>query len=430
MTMHSFLTLMFFSLSCFIISISQAINNGFSVELIHRDSLKSPLYQPTQNKYQRVASALRRSINRVNHLTNTPKSTVIPASGEFLMEYSVGTPPFKIYGVVDTGSDIVWLQCKPCEQCYNQTTPIFNPSKSSSYKNNIPCMSKKCKSFDSHSCSKKKSCLYTITYGDGSISQGDLSEETLTLDSTSNSSFSFPKILIGCGHKNTLSIQGQTSGVVGLGFGPLSLITQLGSSIGGKFSYCLGPESSNSTSKLNFGNAAVVSGHGVVSTPLVKKDSSIFYYLSLEAFSVGNKRVEFVENSNGGVDGNVFIDSGTTLTMLPYDVYNKLESAVVKLVKLKRVNDPHGLLKLCYFVTSDKYDFPIITAHFKNADVKLHPIGTFVPIVDGIMCFAFASTQNTNIGIFGNLAQQNLLVGYDLQQNLVSFKSTDCTKPY
>ncbi|KAK2407378.1 aspartic proteinase CDR1 [Trifolium repens] len=424
---------MFFSLSCFIISISHALNNGFSVELIHRDSPKSPLYQPTLNKYQRVANALRRSINQFNnHLTNTPKSTVIPNHGEFLMEYSVGTPPFKTYGVVDTGSDIVWLQCKPCEQCYNQTAPIFNPSKSSSYKNNIPCMSKKCKSFDSHSCSKKKSCLYSITYGDGSISQGDLSLETLTLDSTSNHSISFPKTMIGCGHKNTLSSRGQTSGVVGLGFGPLSLITQLGSSIGGKFSYCLGPESSNSTSKLNFGKAAVVSGHGVVSTPLVKNDPPIFYYLTLEGFSVGNKRVKFVENSNGDgdVDGNVFIDSGTTLTILPSDMYNKLESAVVKLVKLKRVKDPNGFFNLCYSVASNKYDFPIITAHFKDADVKLPSIGTFVPVADRVVCLAFDSAKNSKIGVFGNLAQQNLLVGYDLQQNIVSFKSTDCTKPY
>jgi hypothetical protein len=427
--MFSFLTLILLSLSCFIISLSRALNNGFSVELIHRDSSKSPFYQPTQNKYQSVANALRRSINRVNHLTNTPESTVIRGDGEFLMTYSVGTPPFKLYGLIDTGSDLVWLQCKPCDQCYNQTSPIFNPSKSSSYKNNIPCLSKICKSFDSHSCSKRKSCKYTSQYGDGSISHGDLSLESLTLDSTSNSSISFPKFVIGCGHKNTVSFQGQNSGVVGLGGGPLSLIRQLGPSIGGKFSYCFVPDSSNSTSKLNFGKAAVVSGHGVVSTPIVKKGPSTYYYLTLEAFSVGNKRVEFVENSNGSVNGNIVIDSGTPLTFLPHDSYNNLESAVVKLVKLKRVKDPNGFFNLCYYVTLDKYDFPIITAHFKGADVKLHSAGTFISVADGVVCFAFGSNR-ANFGLFGNLAQRNLLVGYDLQQKTVSFKSTDCTKPF
>jgi hypothetical protein len=189
------------------------------------------------------------------------------------------------------------------------------------------------------------------------------------------------------------------------------------------------PDSSNSTSKLNFGKAAVVSGHGVVSTPIVKKGPSTYYYLTLEAFSVGNKRVEFVENSNGSVNGNIVIDSGTPLTFLPHDSYNNLESAVVKLVKLKRVKDPNGFFNLCYSVTLDKYDFPIITAHFKGADVKLHSAGTFISVADGVVCFAFGSNR-ANFGLFGNLAQRNLLVGYDLQQKTVSFKSTDCTKPF
>ncbi|AET02259.1 eukaryotic aspartyl protease family protein [Medicago truncatula] len=411
----SLLILFYFSL-CFIISLSHALNNGFSVELIHRDSSKSPLYQPTQNKYQHIVNAARRSINRANHfyktaLTNTPQSTVIPDHGEYLMTYSVGTPPFKLYGIADTGSDIVWLQCEPCKECYNQTTPKFKPSKSSTYKN-IPCSSDLCKSGQ----------------------QGNLSVDTLTLESSTGHPISFPKTVIGCGTDNTVSFEGASSGIVGLGGGPASLITQLGSSIDAKFSYCLlpNPVESNTTSKLNFGDTAVVSGDGVVSTPIVKKDPIVFYYLTLEAFSVGNKRIEFEGSSNGGHEGNIIIDSGTTLTVIPTDVYNNLESAVLELVKLKRVNDPTRLFNLCYSVTSDGYDFPIITTHFKGADVKLHPISTFVDVADGIVCLAFATTSafipSDVVSIFGNLAQQNLLVGYDLQQKIVSFKPTDCSK--
>jgi len=325
---------------------------------------------------------------------------------------------------------MVWLQSKPCEHCYDQTTPIFNPLKSSSYKNNIPCLSKKCKSFKSTSCNKKKTCEYTIKYGDGSISQGDLSLETLTLDSTSGSSISFPKTLIGFGHNNTLLFEGKSSGVVGLGNGPASLINQLGPSIGGKFSYCLGPETSNSTSKLNFGEAAIVSGHGVVSTPLVKKDAQFFYPITLKAFSVGNKRVEFSKQSNGSVDGNIMIDSGTAVTVVPSGIYHNLKSAMVKSVKLKRAKDPTGgFLNLCYSFASNENDLPIITAHFEGADIKLHPNSTFVQVADGVVCLALVPSR-INKGIFGNLAQQNLLVGYDLQQKIVSFKPTGCTKPY
>jgi len=344
------------------------------------------------------------------------------------MTYSVGTPPFKLYGIVDTGSDMVWLQSKPCEHCYNQTTPIFNPLKSSSYKNNIPCLSKKCKSFDSTSCNKNKTCEYAIKYGDGSILQGDLSLETLTLDSTSGSSISFPKTVIGFGHKNTLSFEAKSSGVVGLGNGPVSLINQLGSSIGGKFSYYLGSESSNSTSKLNFGDAAIVSGHGVVSTPLVKKDTN-FLLNNIESI-YGNKRVEFSKQSNGSVDGNIMVDSGTGVTVVPSGIYYNLKLAMAKSVKLKRAKDPtDGFLNICYSSSSNENDFPIITAHFEGADIKLHSNSTFVQVADGLVCLALVESR-INKGIFGNLAQHNLLVGYNLQQKIMSFKPTDCTKPY
>ncbi|XP_020240050.1 aspartic proteinase CDR1 [Cajanus cajan] len=426
-----FISLVLFCLNN-LISLSKAHNNGFSVEIIHRDSISSPLYRATETEFERVVNAVRRSINRANHLgqslvsPNTAEATVEGYEGEFLMSYSVGTPPFQLYGIVDTGSDIIWLQCEPCEECYNQTTPIFDPSKSKTYKT-LPCTSTTCKSARRFSCSGEK-CQYSINYGDGSHSQGDLSVETLTLGSTSGSSVQFPKTLLGCGHSNTGTFHGKASGIVGLGGGPMSLITQLGSSIAGKFSYCLAPlfTESKSSSKLNFGDAAVVSGAGTVSTPILPQEGKIFYFLNLEAFSVGNKRIEFGSSNSSNEEGNIIIDSGTTLTLLPDDVYSNLESAVADAVKLERVEDPSNLLSLCFQSTSNELDVPIITAHFSGADVKLNPINTFVEVADGIVCLAFRSSDT--LAIFGNLAQQNLLVGYDLKKNILSFEPTDCSK--
>jgi len=433
----SFLTLSFFFL-CFIISFSQAASNDFSVELIHRDSLKSPFYKPTQNKYQHVVNAVRRSINRVSHfyknsLANTPESTVISYEGDYIMSYSVGTPSFKSYGNVDTGSNIVWLQCEPCEQCYNQTLSKFNPSKSSSYKN-ISCSSKLCQSVRDTSCNDKKNCEYSINYGNQSHSQGDLSVETLTLESTTGRPISFPKTVIGCGTNNAGSFKRVSSGVVGLGGGPASLITQLGPSIGGKFSYCLMPlsitlknMSSYGSSKLNFGDAAIVSGHNVLTTPIVKKDPSFFYYLTIEAFSVGDRRVEFAGSSKGVEEGNIIIDSNSIVTFVPPDVYTKLNSAMVDLVKLERVDDPNQQFSLCYNSSWDEeYDFPYMTAHFKGADILLYATNTFIEVARDVLCFAFASSKGG--AIFGSLAQQDLLVGYDLQQKTVSFKPVDCNQ--
>ncbi|CAJ1978066.1 unnamed protein product [Sphenostylis stenocarpa] len=432
---HS-LSLAFVLLGLYNLSFLEAVNGGFSVDIIHRDSPKSPLYSSIETQFQRIANAVRRSINRVNHFNqsfvspNTPKSTVIPDFGEYLMRYSVGTPPINIYGIVDTGSDFVWLQCQPCKKCYKQSNPIFDSKKSVTYKT-IPCTSNKCGSVLGTFCSSGivKHCEYNINYEDGTLSQGDLGEETLTLGSTNGSPIQFPGTVIGCGRYNEIAFKGVNSGIVGLARGPVSLITQLGPSVGWKFSYCLVPaiSKSNSTSKLNFGDAAMVYGPGTVSTPLLLQNRQAFYYLTLEALSVGSNKIEFGSSmSRSGGNGNIIIDSGTTLTLLPNDVYSKLESAIANAVKLQRAKDPNQVLSLCYKAKSDKLDVPVITAHFTGADVFLYALNTFTQVAEEIVCLAFLPSQTG--AVFGNLAQQNILVGYDLQKNTVSFKLADCTQ--
>ncbi|XP_027911809.1 aspartic proteinase CDR1-like [Vigna unguiculata] len=422
---HSSTLVLLLLLSLHSITFSEALKGGFSVEIIHRDSSKSPFYSSTETQFQRVANAVRRSINRANHFNkNTPKTNLTQNDGEYLLSYSIGTPPFHVYGIADTGSDMIWLQCKPCKTCYNQTTPMFDPSKSSTY-TTLPYSSKTCKSVQDTSAGGDN-CEYTISYGDGSLSQGDLSVETLTLDSTNGSSIQFPRTVIGCGRNNTVSFEGKGSGVVGLGRGPVSFISQLGSSIGGKFSYCLAPMT-NASSRLNFGDAAVVSGKGTVSTPILSL-GPVFYYLTLEAFSVGNKRIGFGRSeseSESDGEGNIIIDSGTTLTLLPENVYSKLESAVADAIELDRVKDPTKQLSLCYESSFGDLNAPVIMAHFRGADVKLNAVNTFVEVEEGVVCLAFMSSK---LGaIFGNLAQINLLVGYDLEKKIVSFKPKDCT---
>ncbi|RDX82827.1 Aspartic proteinase CDR1, partial [Mucuna pruriens] len=224
------------------------------------------------------------------------------------MSYSLGTPPFQVYGVVDTCSDIIWVQDQLCEACYSDTSFTFGPS-------------------------------YSKT------------------------------------------------------------------------------------------DATVVSGHGTVSTPIFHHAGQTYYYLSLRALHVGNKRIKFESSSSRSSEkGNIIIDSGTTFTLLPHDVYSKLESVVADAVKLDRVEDPLKQLSLCYKTTFDQLHVhvPVITAHFRSAHVKLNAIKTFIEAGHGVVCLAFLSTQTSSI--FGNRGQQNFLVGYDLQKKMVSFKPTDYAK--
>ena len=107
---------------------------------------------------------------------------------------------------------------------------------------------------------------------------------TLTLGSTTSHPMSFPETIIGRGHDNVGNFDDKGSSIVGIGGGAVSLVSQLSSSIGGKFSYCLVPLTSRdkNSSKLNFGSDAVVSGPGTMSTPLVPKILDTFHFLTLD----------------------------------------------------------------------------------------------------------------------------------------------------
>ncbi|KAJ6320027.1 hypothetical protein OIU78_015424 [Salix suchowensis] len=225
---------------------------GFTVDLIHRDSPLSPFYNSEETDLQRINNALRRSISRVHHFdpaaaaaSVSPKaaeSDVTSNRGEYLMSLSVGTPPFKIMGIADTGSDLIWTQCKPCERCYKQVDPLFDPKSSKTYRD-FSCDARKCRLLEQSSCSGNI-CQYQYSYGDQSYTMGNVASDTITLDSTAGSPVSFPKTVIGCGQENGGTFSEKGSGIVGLGAGPLSLVSQMGSSVGGKFSYCLVPFSS------------------------------------------------------------------------------------------------------------------------------------------------------------------------------------------
>lgn len=412
--------------------------SGFSLELIHRDSPKSPFYNHRETPFQRLRNATSRSFKHANRFDRKSASTtnatdaqgdIISDSGEYLMNISIGTPPFPILAIADTGSDLIWSQCKPCILCYEQQAPLFDPRSSSTYED-VSCYSRQCASLDSSVCLAWfgiDSCLYSVSYGDGSFSNGNLATDTITLNSTNGSAVSLPNIVFGCGHNDLGTFDEKATGIVGLGGGDNSLISQMGDSIDGKFSYCLVPITSSDnnslSSKIHFGSNANVSGSGAVSTPLVAKDPETYYYLTLKAISVGNTSIPFVGSSFGTTEGNILIDSGTTLALMPEDFNSKLVSEVSKQIDEVPIQDPEGTFDLCYIADSN-FKPPVLTVHFSGADVKLSSLNTFVPITEKVVCFTFKGAEET--AIYGNLVQANFLIGYDTQKQIVSFKPADC----
>ncbi|CAM8990919.1 unnamed protein product [Rhodiola kirilowii] len=419
-----------------VLSDAKPPRNGFTLDLVHRDSPNSPLYDPKHSDYTQIQTAISRSIARAKRFSTVtlgldlnsadPEGEIISVNGEYVMNVSIGTPPFPVLAIADTGSDLIWTQCKPCSNCYDQTAPLFDSTKSSTFKT-VSCSSPPCTTGVSGfnpSCVDSK-CQYSVSYGDQSTSNGAIATETFTLGSSTGSPVRLPNTVFGCGFDNQGTFSASGSGIIGLGNGPDSLIGQLDKSISGKFSYCLVPHSSkrSKSSAINFGANAVVSGKGVVSTPLVAKDPATYYWLTLEAITIGKERVAFTGSSGDVAEkGNIIIDSGTTLLILPDDFYASVEAELEKQVDAKRVDNPSQQPNLCF--DAAEFKAPEIEVNFEGANVKLNDYNAWVAVADDVVCFAAAGSD---IGIYGNLAQMNFLVGYDKQRMKVSFKPADCT---
>ncbi|KAG0498257.1 hypothetical protein HPP92_002948 [Vanilla planifolia] len=63
-------------------------------------------------------------------LSATVESGVALGSGEYFIDVFIGTPPRHFSLILDTGSDLNWVQCVPCHACFEQrdqsTTPVHH----------------------------------------------------------------------------------------------------------------------------------------------------------------------------------------------------------------------------------------------------------------------------------------------------------------
>ncbi|XP_057948163.1 aspartic proteinase CDR1-like [Malania oleifera] len=420
-------------------SLAQTQPLGFTTHLIHRDSPSSPFHNPSATKRDLLRAAFLRSISRRNHILRraTPASkagidtTLSEADGDYLIQLSFGTPPVhQVLLNADTGSDLIWLQCTPCGHCFTQDAPLFNPANSSGYKIYL-CNSDTCKTLPIYACVRniipKDACGYYYSYGDNSLSIGILSQDTIALNSISGRVHAFPGSVFGCGRVNDGLFTSHESGMVGLGRGPLSLISQLGAKIDYRFSYCLIPLSSNRTSKLSLGKEALAGKRGAVSTPLASpQPPSTYYYVTLESVTVGRKTFRAAVS---GSEGNIIVDSGTTFTFLEPKVHSGVEAVVKSMFShLRPTTDPNNPDALCYEASPKRVKLPDMVLKFKGgAQIRLKAANVFITGDDGFCLVIFSSTS-TGLSIIGNVAQANFEVEFDIKKKLVSFAPKDCTK--
>ncbi|XP_008795461.2 aspartyl protease family protein 2-like [Phoenix dactylifera] len=367
-------------------------------------------------------------------------SGLAQGSGEYFTRIGIGTPARYATMVLDTGSDVVWLQCAPCRRCYSQTDPIFDPRLSRSYAA-VPCEAPLCRRLDEAGCdTRRRSCLYLVSYGDGSITAGEFSTETLTF----RGGVRVARIALGCGQDNE-GLFVAAAGLLGLGRGSLSFPSQAGLRFGRRFSYCLVDRTSSSSaaspvksSSLVFGDSeSAVPGPGaaVAFTPMLRNPKAdTFYYVELTAISVGGSRVAGVSAAGLGLNpatgrGGVIVDSGTSVTRLARPAYAALRDAFkAGAAELREAPGGFSLFDTCYDLAGKtEVKVPTVVMHLGGgASVALPAENYLIPVdTKGTFCFAFAETDN-GVSIIGNIQQQGFRVVFDVARSRVGFLPRGC----
>ncbi|XP_043723552.1 aspartyl protease family protein At5g10770-like [Telopea speciosissima] len=369
-----------------------------------------------------------------NQQSSVGDSTVqIPANsgdsygtGNYVVRIGFGTPEQNFTLEFDTGSDLTWIQCLPCNSsnCYSQQDPYFNSSASSTY-SNISCGSNACTQLQSSGYGQSScttNCLYQVQYGDGSTSQGDYVTDTLTL---SSSDF-FPNFEFGCGH-NTNGLFGTTDGLLGLGRQPFSTVSQTASKYGKNFSYCL-PSSSSSTGFLAFGSQAGSSSTAQYTPLLTNPNYPSFYFLNMTGISVGGQKLSIAESVF--TTSGTIIDSGTVITRLAPTAYLALSTAF----RLAMLNYPpapsYALFDTCFNLSGyTTVTVPSIVLHFSGGtDLNVDQSGIIIQATSTQYCLAFAgNTLPTDLGILGNMQQHKYEVVYNVAGGKLGFGAGACS---
>ncbi|TVU34420.1 hypothetical protein EJB05_16252, partial [Eragrostis curvula] len=415
--------------------------DAFAVDATPAELLKHRLKRDRKRaaRISKAAAAANGTYGGAGGVAAPVVSGLAQGSGEYFTKIGVGTPATPALMVLDTGSDVVWMQCAPCRRCYDQSGPVFDPRRSSSY-GAVDCSSPLCRRLDSGGCDlRRRACMYQVAYGDGSVTSGDFATETLTFQGGAR----VDRVALGCGHDNE-GLFVAAAGLLGLGRGSLSFPTQISRRYGRSFSYCLVDRTSSASSSaaaarsstVTFGSGSAVGGAAAASfTPMVRNPlMETFYYVQLVGVSVGGARVPGVLESDLRLDpttgrGGVIVDSGTSVTRLARPAYAALRDAFRGSAAGLRLS-PGGfsLFDTCYDLAGQKVvKVPTVSMHFAGGgQAALPPENYLIPVdTKGTFCFAFAGTDG-GVSIIGNIQQQGFRVVFDGDSQRVGFAPKGC----
>ncbi|KAK3136806.1 hypothetical protein QOZ80_5BG0442720 [Eleusine coracana subsp. coracana] len=430
--------LLWFALVCASLTTFATTCAGLHLKLTHVDAKENCTTE----------ERMRRAHRRLLQSTTSRSPRLL--ENQYIAELLIGDPPQKAEVLVDTGSSLVWTQNDACSVCFRQNLPRYDPTRSRTA-GTLACADAACAAGlgSVTQCGTgvhATECFVHTVYNAFDEIAGDLATDEFT--------FGSEKVTLAFGSvagKKGGTLDG-ASGMVGLGRGPLSLVSQLGEAR--KFSYCLTPFFGDvlNPSHLLVGNSAVLTGGkaSVTTVPFVKSPRedpySGLYFVPLVGISVGKARLDVpaatfdLRETKPGKWAGTVVDSGTSFMSLVDVAYQALKAELEAQLGASLVLPPRTVLgrrpQLCVAQADLTRLVPPMVLHFGNGggDVVLPPENYWAPVGDDAACMAvftsggsIRSSPRNETTIIGSFMQQNMQVLFDLGKDELSFLPMDCS---
>ncbi|XAR54466.1 Nepenthesin [Bertholletia excelsa] len=406
-------------------------DQGSTLRVFHVSSSCSP-FRPKETKSweEMVLETMAQDQARLEYLGSlvAGRSVVPVASGRqvmqsptYIVRAKIGTPPQAMMMAMDTSNDAAWVPCSGCVGC---PSAVFASAKSRSFKP-VPCYAPQCKQVPNPTCGVS-ACSFNMTYGSASIA-ANLSQDTVKLAADPIPAYTF-----GCIQKATGgSVPPQ--GLLGLGRGPLSLLSQTYDLYKSTFSYCLPSfKSPNFSGTLRLGPFG--QPRRIKSTPLLKNPRrSSLYYVNLMGIKVGRRVVDIPPSAlafNPTTGAGTIFDSGTVYTRLVRPAYEAVRNEFRRRVGLKLKITSLGGFDTCY---TQPIVAPTITFMFQGMNVTLLPENLLIhSTVGSITCLAMAVSPTENdynsvLNVIANMQQANHRILFDIPNSRLGVAKELCT---
>ncbi|KAF7064380.1 hypothetical protein CFC21_070711 [Triticum aestivum] len=357
--------------------------------------------------------------------------------GLYYVAMSIGNPAKPYFLDVDTGSDLTWLQCDaPCVSCSKVPHPLYRPTKNKL----VPCVDQLCASLHGGlgknlKCdSPKQQCDYEVKYADQGSSLGVLVNDSFAVR-LANASIVRPSLAFGCGYDQEVGSSTEvapTDGVLGLGSGSISLLSQL---------------KQHGITKNVVGHCLSMRGGGFLffGDNLVPYSRATWVPMARSAFrnyySPGSASLYFGGWSLGVKPMEVVLDSGSSFTYFSSQPYQALVTALKgDLSKtLKEVSDPS--LPLCWkgkkpfkSVLDVKKEFKSLVLNFANgkkALMEIPPENYLIVTKYGNACLGILNGSEIglkDLNIVGDITMQDQMVIYDNERGQIGWIRAPCDR--